>query len=1180
MKPSSGTPDLEWLHPARFANEAIYCDAPNQPDDVLYPGSDDEAYHSPSERRMRFETQAKRFLEGKPLFLLSASLRGPFDKKSGWTNPWRSSSASRPTPAQRRRPPTAKRIAAERHEPRRVLDSSSGHLPTPEIKAASHHANTPPRCMDDDTFSRVWDWRDGVLSEGRLPTSPAEHPSQTESGSADSRLATQQTIRSHAAVASNASDGGPGSSSALSDPPSTVEAPPCLQNEAEQAPSSSQATASQATASQNGPQSTPLRAAADLDAMERVDLSPHAVRIYEQSVLSRQASRYPSASQPTTGDPLVERTPGKRTLSQVGENHIDAEKAITPHAELPEASSTAPLKTHASSRTDGSFRYRRKDQQGKGLVLLRSKLFGSLYPSNDTGEGRSLGAGVALKSPSLQGQPTESSCEKKSLEAPMASTPGDTQEAVAAGIGVEGTPPAGSSQLELHRIMHSSDSQAAEQDRRDDQDPTATASQIDGPTLVSSGSSFLSEHSSIPSFGHFSSETLSQDIAESVGLPRRLLWPPSQRAKSALSVPAAMSEHTLKPQQQEPDEPNLCHSTSPIHSGPTEETTPVQRPPETQALATAQEDQSAISSQRSEKHMETEAGKPMENEAEDEGVLDKERARMGEGSESKVQDDVETASEAEDEGVPSTAQPQTETGTESDTQNHAEPGMRAHSPVLELRTQSPWARGDTAPLPPPVADLNPPRPSANADGTNTDLTQPTEATQSPWRNESDTVVAALGTPQHLPLSRPGNPKLSLIANQSLGQAAAQSPWARGDSQIPFPQPRLFNPLSSPAHSSVLPTVADAVPQPQQLSNDEDTDMCNSQLHPPHPSTPETERPGLPTLDFSLSVKSFRDFMTPSPQPATKRRRISTTGDHLPSTQALVDAAISNPWTNTLHPKTTNPKPRKQKRVSWALPDDDDDDDDDVQPAPTSPHGTNSPPPRQHQRPRRAASPPPSILTTTPLPTRNDKFVRHFAAVLASRRRRRSSSTGGRTPPPPRGPLRGGVVKAGTKKACLLPSASQRSCGSPALGAMAEAFLRADRGLGLGLVGGAGEMEGVVREDGGREEMEVEVEMEMEVETEMSMSMSMAVDRADERDEDEVMEERGDGDEEMGVGMGMGMPPVDDVSAVMQNLDDFLGSWDLDAELAKARVEMVRESQRTDHGMGAGMSGLMDVGVWD
>ena len=60
--------------------------------------------------------------------------------------------------------------------------------------------------------------------------------------------------------------------------------------------------------------------------------------------------------------------------------------------------------------------------------------------------------------------------------------------------------------------------------------------------------------------------------------------------------------------------------------------------------------------------------------------------------------------------------------------------------------------------------------------------------------------------------------------------------------------------------------------------------------------------------------------------------------------------------------------------------------------------------------------------------------------------------------------------------------------------------------------------------------------------------------------------------------------MDDVTAVLDNLDDFLESWDLDAELAKANKERKKEMESQPGTIStvriAGAVGLMDVGVWD
>lgn len=58
------------------------------PEEILYPGSDEEA--TPDERekkRVRVEIQGQQYLNGRPLFIQTARLRGPFEK--GWVNPWK-----------------------------------------------------------------------------------------------------------------------------------------------------------------------------------------------------------------------------------------------------------------------------------------------------------------------------------------------------------------------------------------------------------------------------------------------------------------------------------------------------------------------------------------------------------------------------------------------------------------------------------------------------------------------------------------------------------------------------------------------------------------------------------------------------------------------------------------------------------------------------------------------------------------------------------------------------------------------------------------------------------------------------------------------------------------------------------------------------------------------------------
>ncbi|KAI8625849.1 hypothetical protein F5Y19DRAFT_448960 [Xylariaceae sp. FL1651] len=80
-----------------LGDEPIYCAAPSlsNSDDIICLGSDNEN-DKPTKiaKRLRYEEQGHRYLQGRPLRILSASLRGPFDKASGWQNPWLPKSSS------------------------------------------------------------------------------------------------------------------------------------------------------------------------------------------------------------------------------------------------------------------------------------------------------------------------------------------------------------------------------------------------------------------------------------------------------------------------------------------------------------------------------------------------------------------------------------------------------------------------------------------------------------------------------------------------------------------------------------------------------------------------------------------------------------------------------------------------------------------------------------------------------------------------------------------------------------------------------------------------------------------------------------------------------------------------------------------------------------------------------
>ncbi|KAI3327690.1 hypothetical protein HD806DRAFT_331240 [Xylariaceae sp. AK1471] len=86
-----GTREIDSWRRVCLGDEPLYCPAPSpsSSDDIICPGSDEEVDESTkAAKRLRYEEQGRRYLQGRPPRILSASLRGPFDKASGWQNPW------------------------------------------------------------------------------------------------------------------------------------------------------------------------------------------------------------------------------------------------------------------------------------------------------------------------------------------------------------------------------------------------------------------------------------------------------------------------------------------------------------------------------------------------------------------------------------------------------------------------------------------------------------------------------------------------------------------------------------------------------------------------------------------------------------------------------------------------------------------------------------------------------------------------------------------------------------------------------------------------------------------------------------------------------------------------------------------------------------------------------------
>ncbi|KAL2127241.1 hypothetical protein VTI74DRAFT_11056 [Chaetomium olivicolor] len=1242
MERCYGSPAREWLHPERFCDEPVYCEAPHNPDDVLYHGSDDEAYQSPGERRRRCEAQARRFLEGKPLFLLSASLRGPFDSKSGWVNPWRSRSACGTKPSLKKRL-TAPREVVEPNDSSRVFGSSNYRPQTPEASEELPEATfTTPRYMDRDVFHRVWSWRDEVLANADPPASSIQCLSQPEPASADSRRATQQTTRRQSGWTVDT----------LGDEPRTSE--PCTpslvskverrdpsrisKRKQKRAASSTAAKVGQilaqkqAAVSQNR-SSSAVPETTDILPPDSTNLSLGTERIHEQSALSGDDFRLPAAEETASEAILSEETTAVK--AHAGKGIAEATSTTPKDVSLEATASCAMPKTVASCRTDGSFRYQRKGAPQKGASTGRSRLSRLASAIDNSVEHSSPIAQASSENAPEENEVPRSSSERNIRSPSTATVPEADQGLVPVAAEEQQESPAGSSEPEASQSDQTPVKEPAECCKESDA-RSERESQIDGPTLVYSGSASDSEHPSMPSFGHFSAEKQSQDtISDGLGLPRRLLWPKTWRSASGDTLPifGITSAQPSASREAEPVGLKRCCSVTPTMSAPEEGNAP--QPVEaTEATKVSSEEPVQASSVKRQQH----AGEAVEEDA----------APAAEGTA-----ESETASELGGEEIHGTEQLPAEVGPEAGREAaNAEPEVQPTFPPAP-EVQTPWAKDHAAPLSPRPRDPNsPPGSSKNVEMAHAGSSPPKATTQSPWVKQADILPGPSGTTAHILQLNSGDPKPFLITSQALEQAVSHSPWTRGDSQMQLPAASLSNPLSSPTNSNVLPSTVLASQSKGPFQDDSDIEVRNSQLYPPQPSTPETKRSGLPTPDFSLSVKSFKGFMTPSPQPAAKRRRISAAAEegHLPNTQALLDAATSNPWSRppSTKPKThkTNrkPKQKQQKRVSWGpLPGEGDEPSTSIDiPTISSPCGaelaaSSSTPFLRKQNPtrlpprNRTASPPPSILSSSKLPSTDEKFGRHFAAVAGRRvgatTLRRRGTPLGSCPQKDKNAGGGEMMR-------LLPSASQQVCGSPTVGAMAEASLGADHPgavapagadsvlllarkraqqqqqqqpvlgheyeqgagyesfVGAGAEGGAGR--GWLCGGGGGVGGDEETGMGMSTGVDKEMEMGMDVDEpepgeevetqntsaADDAIQDDGEEQENDDDDEDGLGiLADEEPKVDDVSAVMENLDDFLGNtWDLNADLAKARAERDKEN-RSVSGSGNGFDELMGLRIW-
>lgn len=104
--------------------ERLYCSAPLNEEDIVWAGSDTEQSAEEMERkRLRYECHAKRYLQGYMPVLQSASLKGSFQKD--WINPWRYRQRKVPSWWQ---PGSKDMLFTRANVMKRAADNGMGHL--------------------------------------------------------------------------------------------------------------------------------------------------------------------------------------------------------------------------------------------------------------------------------------------------------------------------------------------------------------------------------------------------------------------------------------------------------------------------------------------------------------------------------------------------------------------------------------------------------------------------------------------------------------------------------------------------------------------------------------------------------------------------------------------------------------------------------------------------------------------------------------------------------------------------------------------------------------------------------------------------------------------------------------------------------------------------------------------
>lgn len=147
-------------------DEPIYCET--QHDDVLYSGSEDDYYEAPEHRRLRVEAKAVQFLNGNVPYLLSAKLKGPFDAKSWNNPWRSKRAQHHAVQIETQSGPSMMTVeAAKDHDSGRAIHNLPNTQTTSLYPLPSPEITNPPSArknlyMAEEQYSRIKTWRAAV----------------------------------------------------------------------------------------------------------------------------------------------------------------------------------------------------------------------------------------------------------------------------------------------------------------------------------------------------------------------------------------------------------------------------------------------------------------------------------------------------------------------------------------------------------------------------------------------------------------------------------------------------------------------------------------------------------------------------------------------------------------------------------------------------------------------------------------------------------------------------------------------------------------------------------------------------------------------------------------------------------------------------------------------------------